>query len=124
MPRTNVWLYRDDDGTVPLLEWLDDLPQKVRDKCRVKIERLRELGYELRRPEADYLRDGIYELRAKAALTQRQLAKLVGTTASVICLLEDADYERHSLAMLRRIAAALQQRVEIRFVPARKTRSA
>jgi|SRR5437762_1720787 len=66
----------------------------------------------------------IYELRTKAALTQRQLAKLVGTTASVICLLEDADYEGHSLAMLRRIAAALQQRVEIRFVPARKTRSA
>ena len=65
MPRTNVWLYRDDEGTVPLLEWLDDLPQKVRDKCRVKIERLRELGYELRRPEADYLRDGIYELRVK-----------------------------------------------------------
>src|SRR5436309_5545309 len=66
----------------------------------------------------------IYELRTKAGLTQRQLAKLVGTTASVICLLEDADYEGHSLAMLRRIAAALQQRVEIRFVPARKTRSA
>ena len=66
----------------------------------------------------------IYELRSKAGFTQRQLAKLVGTTASVICLLEDADYEGHSLAMLRRIAAALQQRVEIRFVPARKTRSA
>ena len=66
MPRTNVWLYRDDEGTVPLLEWLDGLPQKVRDKCRVKIERLRELGYELRRPEADYLRHGIYELRVKS----------------------------------------------------------
>ena len=65
MPRTNVWLYRDDEGTVPLLEWLDGLPQKVRDKCRIKIERLKELGYELRRPEADYLRDGIYELRVK-----------------------------------------------------------
>lgn len=26
-------------------------------------ERLRDLGHELRRPEADYLRDGIYELR-------------------------------------------------------------
>src|SRR3989442_15699606 len=66
----------------------------------------------------------IYELRSKAGLTQRQLAKLVGTTASVICLLEDADYEGHSLAMLRRIAAALQQRAEIRFVPARNKRSA
>jgi len=48
------------------------------------------------------------------------MAKKVGTTASVICRLEDADYEGHSLAMLRRIAAALETRVEIRFVPAPK----
>ena len=60
----------------------------------------------------------IVELRTRAGLTQRQLAKLVGTTASVICRLEDADYEGHSLAMLDRIAAALNRRVEIRFVPA------
>lgn len=60
----------------------------------------------------------IYDLRAKARLSQRQLAKLVGTTASVICRLEDSDYEGHSLSMLRRIAAALDQRIEIRFVPA------
>ena len=60
----------------------------------------------------------IHDLRAKAGLTQRDLAKLVGTTASVICRLEDADYDGHSLAMLRRIAAALEKRVEIRFVPA------
>jgi ribosome-binding protein aMBF1 (putative translation factor) len=62
----------------------------------------------------------IYELRTKAGLSQRQLAKLVGTTASVICLLEDADYEGHSLSMLRRIATALNNRVEIRFVPIRR----
>src|SRR5687768_4639211 len=62
----------------------------------------------------------IYNLREKAGLSQRALAKLVGTTASVICRLEDADYEGHSLAMLNRIAAALDRRVEIRFVPIRK----
>src|SRR5262249_12017187 len=28
-----------------------------------RIERLRELGYDLRRPEADLLRDGVYKLR-------------------------------------------------------------
>ncbi len=61
----------------------------------------------------------IYELRTKAGFTQRELARLVGTTASVICRLEDADYAGHSLAMLRRIAAALNKRVEIRFVPVR-----
>jgi DNA-binding XRE family transcriptional regulator len=63
----------------------------------------------------------IRDLRAAAKLTQTQLAKLVGTTASVICRLEDADYEGHSLAMLRRIAGALNLRVEIRFVPIRRS---
>ena len=63
----------------------------------------------------------IRELRTAADLTQAQLAKLIGTTASVICRLEDADYEGHSLAMLRRIGAALDQRVEIRFVPWRRS---
>ncbi len=60
----------------------------------------------------------IVTLRTQAGLSQRQLARLVGTTASVICRLEDADYEGHSLAMLNRIAVALNRRVEIRFVPA------
>jgi DNA-binding XRE family transcriptional regulator len=66
----------------------------------------------------------IRELRMSAELTQRQLAKLVGTTASVICRLEDADYEGHSLAMLNRIAAAMNKRVSIDFVhnPVRATR--
>jgi DNA-binding XRE family transcriptional regulator len=61
----------------------------------------------------------IYDLRTKAGLTQRALAKLIGTSASAICRLEDADYEGHSLAMLNRIAEALDRKVEIRFVPRR-----
>ncbi len=61
----------------------------------------------------------LYDLRTKAGLTQKQLAKLVGTTHSVISRLEDADYEGHSMAMLNRIAAAMDKRVEIRFVPVR-----
>ena len=63
----------------------------------------------------------IFALRTRADLTQKELAKLVGTTASVICRLENAEYEGHSLAMLRRIATALKRRVEIRFVPLRKS---
>lgn len=63
----------------------------------------------------------IYDLRTAASLTQRQLASLVGTTASVICQLEDSDYSGHSLSMLQRIATALSSRIEFRFVPARKT---
>lgn len=58
-----VIFYREDDGTVPLLEWLDSLVVKAQDKCRLRIERLAEMGHGLRRPEADYLRDDVYELR-------------------------------------------------------------
>ena len=84
-----------------------------------KPERLAELE---RIRADDAVARKIYDLRTQAGLTQRQLAKLVSTTASVICRLEDADYEGHSLAMLNRIAEALNRRVEIRFVPIRKPR--
>jgi hypothetical protein len=59
----------------------------------------------------------IYRLRTEADLTHGQLAKLVGTTAVVIRQLEEADYEGHALAMLNRIAMALNRRVEIRCLP-------
>ena len=71
------------------------------------------------RASAEVARE-IHSLRENAGLTQAQLAKLVGTTPSVISRLEDADYQGHSLSMLRRIAAALNRRVEIRFLPAKR----
>jgi phage-related protein len=65
MPKTRVVLFREVDGSVPILEWLEGIPEKVQDKCFVRIERLAELGHELRRPLADFLRDDIHELRAR-----------------------------------------------------------
>jgi ribosome-binding protein aMBF1 (putative translation factor) len=231
MPQINVVLYQEENGSVPLLKWLDRLRKKPRAKVLVRIERLKELGSQLRRPEADYLRDGIYEfplslrgtrhrvlyffhgrtvalvshclvrerqvpskaleaavhckdqfeadvqahtytrfimpkkngrtrkrtadavsilqrrhfarkgdrlaileeeradaevarkvcaLRKKAGLSQGELARRAGATASAISRLEAADYEGHSLAMLRRIAAALDKSVDIRFVSSRR----
>ena len=66
----------------------------------------------------------IYDLRTKAGLSQRQLAKKIGTAASTICRLEDADYDGHSLYMLKRIAEALDKRLEIRFVQAKRLQPA
>ena len=60
----------------------------------------------------------IYDLRTAAGLTQRQLAEKVGTSHSVISRLEAADYEGHSLRLLQRICAALDRRLEVRFVRA------
>lgn len=65
MPRTHVVFFENHENSVPVLDWPDGLPRKVQNKCYVRIERLEELGYELRRPEADLLEQGIYELRIR-----------------------------------------------------------
>jgi len=85
LPRTRVVFYRDAEGNVPVLEWLDTLPAKVQDKCVIKIERLQELGHELRRPEADLLRDGINELRiGLAGINYRILYFFQGRIAAIL----------------------------------------
>lgn len=85
MPRTLVVFYKDHEGNVPVLEWLDGLPAKIQDKCVVKIERLRELGHELRRPEADLLRNGVYELRVgREGMNYRILYFFHGRMAAVL----------------------------------------
>lgn len=60
-----MFFFQKDDGSVPSLDWLDSLPAKVQDKFVNRIKRLSECGHELRRPEAGFLRDGIYELRVR-----------------------------------------------------------
>jgi DNA-binding XRE family transcriptional regulator len=56
-----------------------------------------------------------YDLRTAAGLTQAELARMVGTSASVIDRVEEADYPGHSLTILRRIAAALGKRVVVQI---------
>ena len=63
MPQTDIVIYQESEDDVPLINWLASLPEDARSKCRARIVHLGETGYELRRPAADYLRDGIYELR-------------------------------------------------------------
>ena len=66
MPSTQVVFYTDNPENEPqVLLWLETLPAKARAKCVVRIERLADMGHELRRPEAAPLRDGIYELRTR-----------------------------------------------------------
>jgi phage-related protein len=85
VPKTRVIFYQDEEGTVPLLVWFDELTNKAQDKCRLKLERLRDLGHELRRPEADYLRDEIYELRVSLqGMQYRMLYFFHGNVVAVV----------------------------------------
>lgn len=76
MPETKVVFYQDQDGETPVLEWLKMLLKQDRKgyaNCVARIQQLASAGYELRRPAADYLRDGIYELRAKHVRVQYRI---------------------------------------------------
>jgi DNA-binding XRE family transcriptional regulator len=78
-------------------------------------QRARQADLESERQNAAIARK-LFELRSKAGLTQSELATRVGTSASVISRMESADYDGHSLNMLRRIATALGKSIEIRFI--------
>jgi hypothetical protein len=85
VPKTKVIPYCEGDGSCPFLEWFDQQPAKLQDKCFLRVERLREMGHELRRPEADLLRDGIYELRASIqGVHHRILYFFHGAVAAVV----------------------------------------
>lgn len=88
MPIVNVVFYKDDDETIPMLDWLVEMgqrDQRIVDKCRVAIEELANSGHELRRPKADYLRDDIYELRIRfQSVNYRILYFFHGRTAAIL----------------------------------------
>ena len=85
MPAVAVFYFQEDDDKVPLIRWLDRLPAKAQMKCQVRLERLEAMGNDLRRPEADYLRDDIYELRASSqGVHYRMLYFFHGRAAVVV----------------------------------------
>ena len=88
MPRTDVVFYQEDEEDVPVLDWLKELrrtDQRAYESCVAAIGRLSEFGHELRRPLADILRDGIYELRIrKGRVNYRILYFFHGRNLSIL----------------------------------------
>ncbi len=76
MPETKVYFYRENDKVVPVFDWLKGIYKKdfkAYTYCIERIDLLKEFGHQLRRPHADYLQDGIYELRIKSRRTQYRI---------------------------------------------------
>ena len=53
MPATEILVFREANGRIPMEDWLDFLPTKARDKCLHYMRPLAQSGHELRRPNAD-----------------------------------------------------------------------
>jgi len=88
VPATQIVFYMEDDGSVPVMRWLKELRRRdarAFAKCAIRIERLAQQGHDLRRPESDYLRDGIHELRIRlGSVNYRILYFFHGGIASVL----------------------------------------
>ena len=88
MPVTEVLLYQEQDGTIPVLDWLKDLQRTnpaAFQKCLFLLDLLEQFGHELRRPRADLLRDGVYELRTEVRnVNYRLLYGFVGKDVAVV----------------------------------------
>lgn len=109
MAKTLVLIYREAEGSVPLLEWLDGLPEKAQDKITARIELLAERGHELRRPHCDYLEREIYELRVRLGRVQyRVLYGFVGRNVVLLshgCTKEGVVPKSEIARALRNLAA-------------------
>lgn len=76
VPTTRILIYCNERKESPLLTWLEGLRKrnpKARAKCLTLMLHLEREGHELRRPHADYLRDGIRELRMHLGRVQYRI---------------------------------------------------
>lgn len=115
MPSANVHFYMSGDGTAPVLDWLRQLRQKDRRgyaKCVVRIQHLAEEGHALRRPEADYLRDGIHELRIRQGhVNYRILYFFHGQNAAILAhgLIKESEVPDAEIERARRRKATFEE---------------
>ena len=65
LERFEIDFFKKDDGTCPVVDFLDSLDVKMLAKVLRTIELLGKNGYELREPYSKFLEDGIFELRIK-----------------------------------------------------------
>jgi phage-related protein len=76
MPATQVLFYQEEDARSPVVQWLAELrgsDPNAFANCLARVRLLAQLGHELRRPAADFLREGVHELRAKRGRVQYRI---------------------------------------------------
>jgi phage-related protein len=116
---TPVVIYREADGKTPFMDWFHRLPFHAQARCRARLQLLAEQGPMLRRPAADYLRDGIYELRVKAERRQYRVLYFFHGRVSVV--LSHGFHKRRSLVPPIEIERAMERKRAFLSDPRRHT---
>lgn len=122
MPETQAIYYCDDNGSAPVLEWLDQLRRKDKRaaaRCVARIELLKQFGHELRRPIADMLRDGIYELRTRDRNVQYRI--LYFFSGENVVVLSQGFIKKGSAVPDNEIERALQRKLSFESDPGKHT---
>jgi phage-related protein len=118
MPRTEILFYREDDGSVPVRDWLLGLPAEPQDRCVVRLGLLAQRGHELRRPHCENLGDGIYELRVKhGRVNYRMLYFFHGQVAAVV----SHGFTKEAQVPPKEIAKAIERAAKFQQDPKRHT---
>lgn len=66
----NVDFYQDDDGKLPVMKWLDTLPEEVRGKVIARIDLLKEGGPTLDYPYTSQIDGRLREIRLRVGKTR------------------------------------------------------
>lgn len=110
MPQTPVLFYQEKEGEVPVIDWLSELKatnEKAFERCNEAIDFLILMGHELRRPHADFLQDGIHELRAKVGhVNYRILYFFHGRQAAILT----SGFTKEDKVPPKEIARAVERR--------------
>lgn len=116
MPETTVVFFKEVDGTEPFREWFDQQTEKVQEKCFTALKYLEDFGNELHRPQADYLRDGVYELRFRHSTVRYRILYFFGGKGIAVV---SHGTTKESRVPLKEIDKAVARKAEYERDPAR-----
>src|ERR1017187_3848179 len=118
MPATEILVFREANGRIPMEDWLDFLPTKARGNFLYYMRLLAASGHELRRPIADILRDEIYELRpSHRGVYFFRDRDVVVLSHGIMKRQKVPDVEIRRAAERKRLVLADPQRYSFRLVP-------
>jgi len=82
----NIIFYEKDDGTTPVQEFLDKLPEKHHAKALRDIDVLEKYGIALTEPHVKHIKDKLWELRVKSASDISRIFYFVHVGKNIVLL--------------------------------------